>query len=127
MGNLALTYHYLGEYHSAQELEVKVLEGRKQLLGDEHVYTLLAMHNLACTYEALHQLKEAQELLTFVIPRREAKLGPAHPDTVSSIKALHRIEAKMAKAEAAPAAQSRKRDTMKGIISGFKSRLKIKS
>jgi hypothetical protein len=47
MGNLAWEYLSLGEHQSAKELQVSVLEKQKQLLGDNHPYTLLAMGNLA--------------------------------------------------------------------------------
>jgi hypothetical protein len=43
-------------------MEVVVLEKQKQVLGDDHPDTLLAMGNLAVTYCCLNKLPEAEEL-----------------------------------------------------------------
>ena len=47
MGNLATTYQSLGKFEQAKMLEVEVLGKRRELLGDSHPDTLLAMGNLA--------------------------------------------------------------------------------
>ncbi|KAJ7221404.1 hypothetical protein GGX14DRAFT_429582, partial [Mycena pura] len=60
MANLAATYRYLGQFEEAKELEVLVLEQRKKLLGDHHLYTLTAMANLAATYRNLAQFDKAK-------------------------------------------------------------------
>jgi hypothetical protein len=62
MANLAATYWKLKEFTKAEELEVVVLEKRKQLLGDDHPDTLRAMGNLALTYRSLNKPKKAKEL-----------------------------------------------------------------
>ncbi|KAJ7765952.1 P-loop containing nucleoside triphosphate hydrolase protein, partial [Mycena maculata] len=72
MGNLASTYHNLGKLKEAkklhvvlkeaEELGVVVLEKQRQLLGEDHLDTLLAMGNLASTYHNQCKLKDAEEL-----------------------------------------------------------------
>ncbi|KAJ6460303.1 hypothetical protein C8R45DRAFT_1029860 [Mycena sanguinolenta] len=62
MANLATTHWYLKEYGKAEQLEVIVLQKRKQILGDTHPDTLLAKHNLASTYSDMGEHEKAQKL-----------------------------------------------------------------
>ncbi|KAJ7714227.1 hypothetical protein B0H14DRAFT_2413537 [Mycena olivaceomarginata] len=82
MGNLAWTYSALGEYQKAKELNLTVLEKRKQALGDNHPHTLLTMGNLAWTYSALGEHQKAKELNLTVLEKRKQVLGDNHPDTL---------------------------------------------
>ncbi|KZL79726.1 tpr domain protein, partial [Colletotrichum incanum] len=50
MANLASTYWNQGRWKEAEELEVRVMEMRKRVLGDEHPDTLTSIANLASTY-----------------------------------------------------------------------------
>src|SRR5439155_16763088 len=50
MARLALTYSNQGWWKEAEELQVKVVEIRKRVLGPEHPDTLNGMNNLASTY-----------------------------------------------------------------------------
>jgi hypothetical protein len=50
MGNLALTFWNQGRWDEVEELEVRVMETRKKVLGVEHPDTLTSMANLASTY-----------------------------------------------------------------------------
>jgi hypothetical protein len=50
MQNLAATYWKLGKVKDAEELDIAVLEKRKQMLGPEYPHSLTAMSNLATTY-----------------------------------------------------------------------------
>ncbi|KAI2970177.1 hypothetical protein CBS147482_10909 [Aspergillus niger] len=77
-----------GRWKEVEELEVQVLELRKQVLGPEHPDTLASMSNLALTYWYQGQWKEAEELQVQVLELRKQVLGPEHPDTLFSINTL---------------------------------------
>lgn len=47
MANLASTYWNQGRLKEAEELEVRVIETRKRVLGEEHPDKLSSMANLA--------------------------------------------------------------------------------
>ncbi|KAJ7099089.1 P-loop containing nucleoside triphosphate hydrolase protein [Mycena epipterygia] len=79
---------YLGKFKEAEELEVVVLEKRRNLLGDNHPNTLTAMGNLAVTYKTLGKLKEAEELEVAVLDKRKNLLGDNHPDTLRDMANL---------------------------------------
>ncbi|KAJ7816993.1 hypothetical protein B0H13DRAFT_2459166 [Mycena leptocephala] len=85
MGNLASTYHNLGDFHKAKELGVVVLEKRKQVLGDDHPDTLRAMGNLGSTYAKLGQFYMAEELEVVVLAKRKQVLGDDHPNTLRAM------------------------------------------
>ncbi|KAJ7690978.1 hypothetical protein B0H17DRAFT_1288299 [Mycena rosella] len=85
MGNLALTYHQLGQLKDAEKLEVVVLEKRRRILGEDHLETLWAMGNLAWTYHQLGQLKEAEKLEVVVLEKRRRILGEDHPETLHAM------------------------------------------
>jgi hypothetical protein len=85
MGNLATTYHCLGKFHNTEELEVVVLEKRKQVLGSDHPDTLQAMVNLTLTYNTLSKFHNAQTLEVAVVEKRKKLLGDNHPDTLQAM------------------------------------------
>ena len=49
MANLASTYRNQGRWKDAGELEVRVMETRKEMLGQDHPDTLTSMANFAAT------------------------------------------------------------------------------
>jgi hypothetical protein len=59
----------------AEELEVKVLEASRRVLGEEHPDTITAMANLASTYWNQGRWKEAEELQVKVLEVRRRVLG----------------------------------------------------
>ena len=67
MANLAAHTGIKVRWKEAEELQVVVMETRKQVLGTEHPDTLKAMADLASTYEMQGQWKNAL-LLLFCIP-----------------------------------------------------------
>ncbi|KAJ7926912.1 hypothetical protein B0H13DRAFT_2265797 [Mycena leptocephala] len=88
MGNLASTYHSLGEFHKAEELEVVVLEKKKQVLGDDHPDTLQTMANLGWTYNHLGEFQKAETLGIVVLEKRKRLLGENHPDSLQAMQDL---------------------------------------
>ncbi|KAJ7820288.1 hypothetical protein B0H13DRAFT_2451872 [Mycena leptocephala] len=78
-------YHHAGRSEEAKELDLAVLEKRKQVLGDDHPDTLLAMGNLASTYCDLGNFHKAQELEVVVLEKRKQVHGDDHPDTLQAM------------------------------------------
>ncbi|OLN81555.1 Kinesin light chain 1 [Colletotrichum chlorophyti] len=77
-----------GARKEAEELQLRVIEINKRVLGEEHPDTLMSMHNLACTWKAQARWEDAIGLLQGCLRHREDVLGMAHPDTMSSASAL---------------------------------------
>ena len=75
----------LGFLESARELNARVLERRRQLLGDEAPKTLSSAANLADTMRALGDLGAAHELNLKILETRRRVLGPEHPDTLTTL------------------------------------------
>ena len=78
MGNLASTYWNQGRLKEAEELQVRVMETTKRVLGEEHPDSLLGMSNLASTYHQQGRLKEAEELEVLVMETRKRAFGEEH-------------------------------------------------
>ncbi|KAF6786572.1 kinesin light chain protein, partial [Colletotrichum musicola] len=88
MANLASTYRNQGRWKEAEELNVRVIETRKRVLGEEHPSTLTSMGNLASTFWNQGRWKEAEELDVRVMETRKRVLGEEHPSTLTSIANL---------------------------------------
>ena len=74
-----------GRWKEAEELQVKVMEARSRVLGEEHPSTLNAMAYLALTYRNQGRWKEAEELFVEVMEARSGVLGEEHIDTLSAM------------------------------------------
>ncbi|KAJ7478288.1 hypothetical protein FB451DRAFT_1452605 [Mycena latifolia] len=81
-------YLLAGDPRKAEELEVAVLKQRRNLLGEDHPYTLDAMYWLSWTYEDLGRLKEAEALGVVLLEKRRNILGDNHPDTLDALANL---------------------------------------
>jgi tetratricopeptide (TPR) repeat protein len=77
-----------GRWKEAEELQVKVMEARLRVLGEEHPDTLRAMGDLASTYWKQGRSKEAEELEVKVMEARSRVLGEEHPGTLTSMSNL---------------------------------------
>ncbi|KAJ7800552.1 P-loop containing nucleoside triphosphate hydrolase protein [Mycena leptocephala] len=80
-----MIYYHAGQSEVANELNLAVLEQRKQVLSDDHPDTLEAMGNLASTYCDLGQFHMAEELEIVVLEKQKQRkqvLGDDHPDTI---------------------------------------------
>ncbi|KAF7357130.1 TPR-like protein [Mycena sanguinolenta] len=64
-----------------EKLQVLVLEKRQELLGDDHLDTLLAMNNLGWTYYCQNCFVEAEEVLAFALDKLKSLVSDNHPDT----------------------------------------------
>lgn len=78
--NLASTYREIGGelLNDAHKLMEDVLKQRRDTLGKEQPYTLLAMGNLAWVKLAMNRMEEAESLLREAIPIGERNLGKDH-------------------------------------------------
>jgi tetratricopeptide (TPR) repeat protein len=74
-----------GRWKEAEELQVKVLEASRRVLGEEHPDTIRAMANLAATYRDQGRSKEAEEPQVKVLEASRRVLGEEHPDTISAM------------------------------------------
>ena len=88
---LAWTGDYLrerGHYSDAEPLYVKVLELRKQQLGEENPDIALSLNNLAVLYYSQGHYNDAEPLYLQALERRKQLLGEEHPDVASSLNNL---------------------------------------
>ena len=88
MANIAPTYQNLGEYTKAENLNIKVLDARKRVLGVEHPDTIRAMANLAATCQNLEKYTEAERLDIQVLDARTRLLGVEHPSAILAMENL---------------------------------------
>ena len=88
MANLASTYRNQGRWEAAEELQVQVMETRKNKLGADHPDTLTSMNNLAFTWMAAGKGTKSIELMEECVQFRKRVLGVRHPHTLSSCTAL---------------------------------------
>ncbi|KAF8248362.1 hypothetical protein K440DRAFT_548622, partial [Wilcoxina mikolae CBS 423.85] len=72
----------------AEELEVKVLPMRKEVLGESHPDTLQSMENLADTQSVRGRWKEAVELYAQLVNMSKETLGETHHYTLRRIQKL---------------------------------------
>ena len=86
--NLADVYSEGGHWKKAEELQVKVMETRKRVLGKDHPDTLTSIADLALIFQSQGQWNKAEELEVKVIETMKRMLGEDHPDTLISIANL---------------------------------------
>ncbi|KAJ7315296.1 P-loop containing nucleoside triphosphate hydrolase protein, partial [Mycena albidolilacea] len=80
-----------GKYKQYEKLLEGVLEKRKQVLGDNHLDTLLTMGNLASTYSGLGEHQKAKELGLNVLEKQKQVLGDNHPHILLTMGNLANI------------------------------------
>src|SRR5262249_12716844 len=68
---------------SARELNARVLERRRQLLGDDALKTLASAVNLADVMRLLGDVRAAHELNLKTLETERRVLGPEHPRTLT--------------------------------------------
>jgi tetratricopeptide (TPR) repeat protein/nucleoside phosphorylase len=80
-----------GRYKAAEELFLRVLTIRKQVLGPKHPVTLISLAEVASTYLSQGRWKDAEKVLEQVIEVYKQVLGPEHPSTLRSMSCLATI------------------------------------
>jgi hypothetical protein len=82
-------YLYLqGRSREDEEISVKVLELRREVLGEKHPDTIRSMADLATTYHQQGRSGEAEEIDVKVLELRREVLGEKHPDSIESMASL---------------------------------------
>ncbi|KAG9098286.1 hypothetical protein FRC07_010668, partial [Ceratobasidium sp. 392] len=85
MERFGIIMYEAGRYEKAKAWRLQVVEGRKQILGENHNQTLSAMGNLATTYSNQGLYKQAETLQVRVLKGRKRDLGDDHPDTLTAM------------------------------------------
>jgi tetratricopeptide (TPR) repeat protein len=80
--NFSLVLWENGDWDTAEQLQDKIVEMRKKLLGTEHSDTLLSMRYLARTYSDQGRWNEAEQLELQVMDIGKKWLGPEDPLTL---------------------------------------------
>ncbi|KAJ7637824.1 P-loop containing nucleoside triphosphate hydrolase protein, partial [Mycena rosella] len=78
-------YWWAGRLKDAEQLELAVVQNRRNILGHDHPDTLHAMASLASTYHKLGWLREAEHLKVVVLEKRRKILGEDDPDTLHAM------------------------------------------
>jgi hypothetical protein len=78
----------LGRYAEARDLAQETLARRRQMLGDDHPYTLESANNLGNTLPYLSEYQAARDLHQDTLNRRRQVLGEDHPSTLNSANSL---------------------------------------
>ncbi|KAJ7640930.1 hypothetical protein B0H17DRAFT_960193, partial [Mycena rosella] len=78
-------YCWADRLKDAEQLQLAVLEDRRDILGEDHPETLRAMSNLTLTYGQLGQLREAEKLGVVVLEKQRRILGEDHPYTLQAM------------------------------------------
>ena len=86
--NFTLALKENGDFKSAEQLEIQVMDMRKKLLSMEHRDTLIIMANLANTYWKQGRWNEAEQLQIQVMDMRKKLLGADHLNTLTSMANL---------------------------------------
>ncbi|KAJ7799410.1 hypothetical protein B0H14DRAFT_3787971 [Mycena olivaceomarginata] len=86
--NLAWLHHELGEYGSARDLWVTVLEKYQILGGEDNPSALQVMHSLGVTHRALGQPQEAKKVLELALEKQRKFLGENHLETARTLSSL---------------------------------------
>ncbi|CAG7562668.1 unnamed protein product [Fusarium equiseti] len=87
---LGVTYFGQGQYAKAQEIAIKVLGFRQEVLGT-HPDTIRAISDLGATYLGQGRYDEAKKLQDEALRLRQEMLGEKHPDTISSMACIGQI------------------------------------
>jgi len=82
MGNLAVSYDYIGRHKDALDLKEKVLVLQKKMLGEDNPDTLRTMGNITSSYWNIGRHKDGLELNQVVLEMQTRVLGIEHPDTL---------------------------------------------
>ncbi|KIJ97496.1 hypothetical protein K443DRAFT_105574 [Laccaria amethystina LaAM-08-1] len=77
-----------GYAKEAEILQIKVLDARSEIFGEDHLDTIRAMASLASTNQDLGKYIEAEKLEMQVLDARNRSLGVEHQDTINAMANL---------------------------------------
>ncbi|QRW09968.1 kinesin light chain [Ceratobasidium sp. AG-Ba] len=81
-------YYRVGKWNQNEKMNVIVIEGRQQALGEEHTATLTSVNNLAFTYRQQGRYRDAAKLQEHVMQTRKRVSGHEHRRTLIAIRNL---------------------------------------
>ena len=113
---LAQVYSEGGCWKKAEELQVKVMETRKRMLGEDHFGTWTSIANLASTFQNQGWWNKAEELQVTVMETMKRVLGEDHPHTLISIGNLASTLQRQGQWNKAEELQVKVMETMKGVF-----------
>ena len=90
MDSLATVLQEQGKWEEAEDMHRKVLEARRNTLGEDH-NTLSSMNNLANVLQEQGKWQEAEDMHRKVLEARRITLGEGHPDTLLSMNNLANV------------------------------------
>lgn len=86
--HVAVHFNYRGQWEKAAKYLTEATRIQKELLGDEHIFTLDSMSELASANRSLGRWKAAEEILVKNISMRSRILHKHHPDTLCDMVTL---------------------------------------
>jgi tetratricopeptide (TPR) repeat protein len=90
VSDLALVFHFLGDYQQARPLDEDTFARYRRILGGEHRATLIAATNFARDLAELGDLEQARAIDEDTLSRSRRLLGDDHPDTLGAAGLLAR-------------------------------------
>jgi tetratricopeptide (TPR) repeat protein len=91
MDALAALYRNEKKLSDAEMLLKQAVEGRRRVLGEHHLDTLVSLNNMGLLYLEQHRYSEAETLFNELLEERRRALGPDHPDTIGVWYSLGRL------------------------------------
>ena len=85
---MALSYSDIGDYQKGLELNLKVAELRKVVLGENHPDYLGSLNNLASSYSLLGDYQKGLEIFLKIADIQKETLGDKHPDYLTVLNNL---------------------------------------
>jgi tetratricopeptide (TPR) repeat protein len=77
-----------GKYNKAEQMNRRILEGRKKALGKEHPDTLISVNNLASVLQDQGKYDDAEAMYRQILEGRKKALGNEHEDTLTTVNNL---------------------------------------
>ncbi|KAH8664802.1 hypothetical protein BGZ61DRAFT_593199 [Ilyonectria robusta] len=77
-------FHY-GRWREKEPVDIKALELQREVLGEKHPDTMIAMGHLAATYHGQGRYDEAKEIEVKILELQRKALGEEHPDTICAM------------------------------------------
>lgn len=88
MNNLATVHEKLEQYDDAEAILRQCIQAQRQLLGDDHLDTLMTEANLAGIFFSQGKFADAEPLLIVCLDRRRVLLGDDNPIVLATMQSL---------------------------------------
>ncbi|KAG8762001.1 hypothetical protein FRC11_011755 [Ceratobasidium sp. 423] len=105
-----------GQRSQREKIQLGVVEGFKQELGEDHPETLTSMDNLATIYAGLGKWSEAEKMMVQVVDTKKRILGEEVPSTLGSMSNLADIYRRLGRLDQAKQMQVEVLTTRKRLL-----------